>query len=399
MMVTKENTTPLGTRLPVSDPRPVNYERTRARYISGASKIRQPTGPRILRIGSWNVGSMNGRSYQLEDVMKRRRLDVLCVQETKWRNLGNKTRFLDTRTKQFKIYYHGLENCRNGVGIILSLEFQNSIVSIEKVSDRLMSIKLIVGREIWNIVSAYAPQTGCTAAEKETFWIELENLLKRIPKDEKVFIGADLNGHVGTQNRGDKRWHGGRGYGARNEQGHEIVRFAKAHGMAILNTFFKKHPRHLVTYSSGGRESQIDYHLCTDEVRKLVRDCKVILGEDVVDQHRLLLTEIRFPAFSRKKDTSIKIEKIRWQRLQSDEGQQFMMEIRDWLTDIIEAENELDANEMWQAFQDVCRKSKSPTWCVKRPTPRPKRDLVLERRLDQDGSSSEESSICGVVKM
>ena len=98
-----------------------------------------------------------------------------------------------------------------------------------------------------------------------------------------MFIGADLNGHVGTYNRGDKRWHGGFGYGTRNEQGDEIVQLAKSHNLAILNTFFKTHTRHLITYSSGGRETQIDYHLCTSEIRKHVKDCKVILGEDAVD--------------------------------------------------------------------------------------------------------------------
>ena len=75
--------------------------------------------------------------------MIRRRIDILCVQETKWRNQSNKSRFLDTRTKRYKIHYHGIENQRNGVGIILSAELQKNVLDIKKVSDRLMSIKLV----------------------------------------------------------------------------------------------------------------------------------------------------------------------------------------------------------------------------------------------------------------
>lgn len=312
-MVNITNTTPLGTNILVSDPRTCRNARARARDIPGASKIKLSnntyTAPRTLRIGSWNVGTMNQKSYQLEDVMIRRRIDILCVQETKWRNQSNKSRFLDTRTKKYKIHYHGIENQRNGVGIILSTELQKNIIEIKKVSDRLMSIKMVIGKEIWNIVSAYAPQVGCNGTEKEEFWVSLENLLKGYPLTERAFIGADLNGHVGTDNRGDKRWHGGFGYGTRNEQGDEVVKLAKSHNFAILNTFFKKSPRHLITYSSGGRDTQIDYHLCTNEIRRYVKDCKVILGEDAVDQHRLLLSEIRLPTPKQTKDTAVKVKK------------------------------------------------------------------------------------------
>ena len=42
-----------------------------------------------------------------------------------------------------------------------------------------------------------------------------------------VYIGADLNGHVGRDNRGDKGWHGGFGVGDRNEAGEEILETAQ----------------------------------------------------------------------------------------------------------------------------------------------------------------------------
>lgn len=65
-----------------------------------------------LRIGTLNVGSMTKRSLELEHLMKRRRLDVMCVQETRWGNKGNKSRFLDLKTKQYKLFYHGIDNQR-----------------------------------------------------------------------------------------------------------------------------------------------------------------------------------------------------------------------------------------------------------------------------------------------
>ena len=64
-------------------------------------------------------------------------------------------------------------------------------------SDRVMSIKLVVGKRMLNIISAYAPQTGCSQEEKEHFYEEMESLLRQIPGQEDMWIGAYINGHVG----------------------------------------------------------------------------------------------------------------------------------------------------------------------------------------------------------
>ena len=38
-----------------------------------------------LRIGSLNVGSMNGRGEEVSDMLGRRKIDVCCLQETRWK--------------------------------------------------------------------------------------------------------------------------------------------------------------------------------------------------------------------------------------------------------------------------------------------------------------------------
>lgn len=99
-MVRKKNTTPLDTMPMVSDFKTrSNTMWVRARNIPGESNIKRA---KVLRIGSWNVGSMNQKSYQLEEVMLRRKIDILCVQETKWKNLGNKSRFWIQERKTLK---------------------------------------------------------------------------------------------------------------------------------------------------------------------------------------------------------------------------------------------------------------------------------------------------------
>ena len=36
-----------------------------------------------LKVGSLNVGTMTGKSREIVDLMERRNVDVLCVQETR----------------------------------------------------------------------------------------------------------------------------------------------------------------------------------------------------------------------------------------------------------------------------------------------------------------------------
>ena len=45
----------------------------------------------------------------------------------------------------------------------------------------------------------------------------MDKLIQELPSGEMIFIKGDLNDHVGKENRGFERVHGGQGYGVRNE--------------------------------------------------------------------------------------------------------------------------------------------------------------------------------------
>ena len=117
-----------------------------------------------------------------------------------------------------------------------------------------MRIKLVYGEERINVISAYAPQAGSDETEKEVFWRDLDEVQGEVPKEERCIVGGDLNGHIGQDNEGVRRVHGGKGMGARNQEGESIVSFAIAFDMAILNTFYTK--RNYRTYKSGPREGK-----------------------------------------------------------------------------------------------------------------------------------------------
>ncbi|GJN31909.1 hypothetical protein PR202_gb20364 [Eleusine coracana subsp. coracana] len=57
----------------------------------------------------------------------------------------------------------------------------------------------------WEVLWGYDDQVGLSESTKSQFWKDLDSMVSAIPISEKLFIGGDLNGHVGASNVGDKR--------------------------------------------------------------------------------------------------------------------------------------------------------------------------------------------------
>ncbi|KAF7687514.1 hypothetical protein C0J45_21963 [Silurus meridionalis] len=100
-----------------------------------------------------------GEGEEVADMMERRKVDMVCVQETKWK--GSNTRNIGGG---FKLFYHGVDGKRNGLGVILLFlkeEFSKCVVEVKRVSERVMNLKLEFEGAMMNVISAYAPQVGC----------------------------------------------------------------------------------------------------------------------------------------------------------------------------------------------------------------------------------------------
>ncbi|KAK3525054.1 hypothetical protein QTP86_014217 [Hemibagrus guttatus] len=244
--------------------------------------------------------------------MERRKVDILCIQETSWK--GSKARSIGAG---FKMIYYPVDSKRNGVGVVLKEEFVKNVLEVKRVSDRVMSLKLEIEGVMLNVVSGYAPQVGCELEEKERFWSELDEVMESIPMGERVVIGADFNGHVGEGNTGDEEVMGKFGVKERNLEGQMVVDFAKRMDMGVVNTYFQKREEHRVTYKSGGRRTQVDYILCRRGNLKEISDCKVVVGESVARQHRMVVCRMTLMVCKTKRS---KIEKkTKWWKLKKEE--------------------------------------------------------------------------------
>jgi hypothetical protein len=75
---------------------------------------------------------------------------------------------------------------------------------------------------------------------KMQVWEELDALVSSVPISEKLFIGGDINGYIGSTRVGFDGVHMGFGYGSRNQEGEGILNFALAYDLIISNTLFRK---------------------------------------------------------------------------------------------------------------------------------------------------------------
>ena len=247
-----------------------------------------------LRFGTLNVGSLCGRKTEVCEELRRRRVDVCCLQEVRWKGQG--ARFLGSEGRRFKLWWSGNEMGSGGVGILVKEEISGSVVEVRRRSDRVMSIVLIIGKELIRVLCAYGPQSGRPEPEKDCFYDEMESEWDLGNSSEITFALGDFNGHVGRYVEGFEGVHGGNGIGKINGEGRRLLEFCMEKELCVANTWFKKNEKNKITYSGGEHQTEIDFVLVGKQNRKYIKDVKVIPWEL---QHRLVVLDLN-KKFSKK---------------------------------------------------------------------------------------------------
>ena len=202
---------------------------------------------------------------------------------------------------QYKLFWIGNQEGNGGVGVLLAEKWIQKVIHVNHVNDRLMLLKVLVGKRVVTIISTYAPQQGLSDDAKEKLYADLIPHTSKVDEKEVIILGGDMNGYVGKTTAGYEDVHGGFGYGIRNAEGERILEFGLALDMVVCNTLFNKHSNRLITYSSGGVNTQIDYMLMKTRDKKILKDVKVIPGEEVFTQHKLVVCDLNIRIEREKK--------------------------------------------------------------------------------------------------
>jgi len=245
----------------------------------------------FFRVGTWNIDSLTGRSGELVEALAERRMDVACVQETRWRGSGCRL-----FGKRYKLFWMESKEKTDGVGIFVAEKWVDSVVSVERHSERALVLKMVLGDCLLNVFTVYAPHSGKPDEEKESVWNEVFHLVSCIPQYKMLVFVGDMNGHIGSSNVGYDGTHGGFIYEFRNAGGSRRLEFADGLNLVICNTLFTKQEAKLVTYVTGPVKSTVDYIVVRQEDKAKVRNVKVISSEECVPKHKLLVMDMWFKA-------------------------------------------------------------------------------------------------------
>ena len=108
-------------------------------------------------------------------------------------------------------------------------------------------------------IQVYAPTSNAEETEVEWFYEDLQDLLEQLerfyedlqylleqtPKKDVLFIIADWNAKVGSQE--SPKVIGKFGLGVQSEVGQRLIEFCQENTLVIANTLFQQHKRRLYT--------------------------------------------------------------------------------------------------------------------------------------------------------
>jgi hypothetical protein len=140
--------------------------------VRGVRKLVEPTR---IHVGSWIVGSLTGKLRGLVDATSRRRVNILCVQETKWK--GQRVKEVENTSL---LWYSGTVVDKNGLGILIDKSLKDKVVDVKRQGDMIILVKLVWGCSLEHY-KCICPQVGLRESEKSKFWEDLDGLVRAVP--------------------------------------------------------------------------------------------------------------------------------------------------------------------------------------------------------------------------
>ena len=100
---------------------------------------------------------------------------VFTVQETRWRGCGCRL-FCAIGKRYISCFGWEVRLKTDGVEIFVAEKCVDSVVSVERHSERVLVLKMVLGDCLLNVLMVYAPHSGKPDEEKERFWNKVFHL-------------------------------------------------------------------------------------------------------------------------------------------------------------------------------------------------------------------------------
>lgn len=128
-----------------------------------------------LRLATWNVRTMMraGKLENLEREMDNCRINVMGISEASWQGQG------ETASDGFTLYHSEGDKPKRGVAVMVRNKSVRSVLNVNCVSDRLMSVKLKVEPVNMLVVQVYMPTSSHYEADMKQIYEQTDEMLSQ----------------------------------------------------------------------------------------------------------------------------------------------------------------------------------------------------------------------------
>ena len=182
------------------------------------------------------------------------------------------------------------------MGFAVSNKLEN--ITPQPINDQLMTCRIdLQNGNFLTLISAYAPTMQRTVEEKERFYENLGECMRRA-KEDSIFILGDFNARVGNDWQSWPIVMGKHGVGKMNTNGLMLLEFCTRFQLIITGIIFQL-KNHLKTTWMHAR-SRHWHQLVNSKARVFVKITKASLTADCFTDHRLLICKCKISAVKKK---------------------------------------------------------------------------------------------------
>ena len=218
--------------------------------------------------GAWNVRTLMDRETStrperrtalVAKELSRYSIDIAALSETRLAEEGSIAELKGGYTFFWKGKAQEEERI-HGIGLAIKTSILKQLPDLPTaINERLMKLRFpLNASQHVTIISAYAPTLTSSDEAKETFYEDLNNLVKDVPSGDTLLLLGDFNARVGTDYTDWKGVLGPHGMGKMNSNGLLLLSLCAENNLTITNTLFRQADKYKSTWMHP-RSKQCDF--------------------------------------------------------------------------------------------------------------------------------------------
>ena len=302
--------------------------------------------------------AINGKEIELVSEVRKYKVDILGVTETKKKgqgvdNLGSHT-----------LIYSGVntnERARAGVALLLTNNIYETC-DFNFISERLLEVNVQFENKNVKIIVAYGPNEDAAKEEKDNFYQQFQTIIDSTKPKQDTLILGDLNARVGNKYKNYFGAIGKEGESITTPNGEMLLDFCIRNNLKIANTFFCHKNIHKWTrvQEDKNEKSIIDYIIVSSNLFYNTNDVRVKRGAEIYSDHFLVVGKFNLEIKLIRREKEAKHVKLQVEKLKTKDCQQYYQNLIDIkLREININDFEEDIEEIWSAYKGVLRDSAS----------------------------------------